>query len=82
MNPYQEVIDWLRSAEGSRWSENRMKEAAWHACMLLDDGSGAWSLISRTGDTLFVPLYMGGVLSVKEDSACGGASAECRFEIL
>lgn len=27
MNPYQEVIDWLESPEGTAWSENRIRTA-------------------------------------------------------
>ena len=69
MNPYQDVIDWLRSPEGSSWSEQRMRKAVMKAFDL--DGSGSmWNLNRMTGDTMDSPLYLGGVLSVKEDDEC------------
>lgn len=65
MNKFQDVIDWLRSPEGSRWSETRMREAVVHAQSADPDGEG-WHLNHPTGDTIFSPLYLSGVLSVKE----------------
>lgn len=66
MNPYQDVIDWLRSPEGSKWSEQRMVHAGYESAAL--DGSINWRLNTPSGVTLWeVPLYLGGVLSVKED---------------
>lgn len=65
MNPYQEVIDWLRSDEGSKWSEMRMREARKFAAYSLV-GPGGWNLTQITGDCVGTPLYLGGVLSVKE----------------
>lgn len=66
VNPYQEVIDWLRSDEGSSWSEHRMQEARVYADYSLV-GPGAWHLNQRTDDDTFSPLYLSGVLSVKDD---------------
>lgn len=66
MNPYQDVIDWLRSDQGSAWSETRMMQAAVYAARHLG-GAMAWHLnrSSQLGTTY--PLYLAGVLSVKED---------------
>ena len=70
MNPYQDVIDWLRSPEGERWSETRMHDAA---CTGAADSfllaPSGWHLNRRDGSTTDSPLYLGGVLSVKEDEA-------------
>jgi hypothetical protein len=65
VNPYQDVIDWLRSPEGSGWSERRMQEAAYNAA--LQPGALSWHL--NRSDRLIgqYPLYMAGVLSVKDD---------------
>lgn len=73
MNPYQDVIDWLRSPEGSRWSEMRMKNAIVQANVTFRSLAGGWHLNRPTGDTIETPLYLAGVLSVKEQSEC-----ECR----
>ena len=62
-NPYQDVIDWLRSPEGENWSEQRMRKAR--------------TLTTRIGPSRELatltaygvrggPLFLGGVLSVKD----------------
>lgn len=57
-NPYQGVIDWLRSAEGCRWSEERLARASVNDNTLIDY-SGATNTPS--------PLWLAGVFSIKED---------------
>ena len=60
-NPYQAVIDWLRSPAGENWSEMRMTRARNNGSM--EDLSATLNDYGlKTG-----PLYLGGVLSVKED---------------
>lgn len=82
MNPYQPVIDWLRSKEGEAWSEARMQRATFYANSELVGDRGGWHLNHRTGDTIATPLYLGGVLSIKEDVSGDGTEASCRFEQL
>jgi hypothetical protein len=57
-NPYQDVIDWLRSPDGEFWSEQRLKTAA--------RSNGTYGhTINRYGAQGY--LWMGGVLCVKDD---------------
>lgn len=58
-NPYQEVIDWLQSPEGTSWSENRI----WQAKITAGD-TAAWVGTTSYGDRQV--MWMGGVMSVKE----------------
>lgn len=72
MNEFQDVIDWLRSPEGSRWSEMHMREAVVHAQAVDPCSSEGWNLNLTDGHTIDSPLYLAGVLSVKEqDYPCG-----------
>ncbi len=63
-NPYQDVIEWLRSEEGSKWSETRMQQAR-----LVSTSSRFSCYYSTLNDYGFRPgaFYLGGVLSIKED---------------
>lgn len=63
MNPYQDVIDWLRSPEGEKWSEQRMRTAAFSSPLPM--GCFHWNL--NTFGNWQGPVYMGGMFSVKED---------------
>jgi hypothetical protein len=59
-NPYQDVIDWLRSREGESWSETRI------ACARRSNGNYGHTLVqygAHSGE-----IWMGGVLSVKDDT--------------
>ena len=59
VNPYQDVIDWLRSPEGETWSEARIRQAA-----VVNGNSGhTCTRYGTRGD-----LWMGGMFSVKEDT--------------
>lgn len=59
MNPYQDIIDWLRSPDGERWSENRMSEGR----RISDAGPVDYARAFAEGET---PALIG-VFSVKED---------------
>lgn len=66
VNPYQDVIDWLRSPEGQRWSEDRIERARrmyGDGLLFPDDGLSA-TLVSYGGRNS--EIYLGGVLSVKD----------------
>lgn len=56
-NPYQEVIDWLRSPEGEHWSELRLLSANWHA--------GKPMTLTSYGSSHV--MIMGGMFCIKED---------------
>jgi hypothetical protein len=64
-NPFQTVIDWLRSDEGQQWSEDRMREARFG---YRTDGRNYYeaSIVSYSVATTET-VYLKGVLSVKED---------------
>lgn len=53
-NPYQDVIDWLRSPDGELWSEQRMTLARDRGFTLTDYGVGG-------------PLVWKGIMSFKAD---------------
>lgn len=55
-NPYQDVIDWLRSPAGENWSEQRMTDAR---------GGAAVTTLTSYGYT--VPFLWKGIMSVKTD---------------
>lgn len=57
-NPYQDVIDWLRTPEGERWSEERMRVAR------VMHSSGQLTLTAYGDKEL---LIWKGILSVKSD---------------
>jgi hypothetical protein len=57
-NPYQEVIDWLRSPEGERWSESRMQVAR------VTSGSAISNLNSYGCHEI---LMWKGIFSIKRD---------------
>lgn len=65
-NPYQDVINWLRSPEGEKWSEERMRTAAVALLNLSPAEIRFWNL-NRYGNWQG-PLFMGGMFSVKEDA--------------
>jgi hypothetical protein len=69
-NPYQEVIDWLRSPAGEKWSENRMADAkAKHS-------SGQLTLTSYGDKDL---LCWKGIFSLKRDiDPTHSATFQCR----
>lgn len=55
----REVIDWLRSPEGERWSEARIAEARQY------NGNFGHTL-NQYGTTGRPEIWLGGVLSVKD----------------
>ena len=60
-NPFQEIIDWLRSPEGEAWSEERMLLGA-----ALSSGSIEYpNLLNHYGNRTG-PVYLSGILSFKE----------------
>lgn len=60
MNPYQEIIDWLRSPAGERWSESRLRRARRAS---QSSTPTAYTLgWSGTG-----PVALPGVFNIKED---------------
>lgn len=63
-NPYQEVIDWLRSPEGSEWSEKRMRDAR-----TFENRAGEIVQLHTLNNYGYRvgPLFLAGVLSVKEN---------------
>lgn len=60
-NPYQEVIDWLRSPAGEKWSENRIAVAKARQCT-----SASQLTLTSYGDKEL--LCWKGILSVKRDN--------------
>ena len=56
-NPYQPVIDWLRSPEGEAWSEQRLAHDYWQPSV---------SDYQRTTYNVSGPAYLRGIFSVKE----------------
>jgi hypothetical protein len=64
VNPFQEIVNWLRSDEGQRWSEARLRKARFKYHI---DGTDIYESspvgYSATGG----PLFLRGVLCVKED---------------
>lgn len=57
-NPYQGVIDWLRSAEGCRWSEKRLARAR-------GEGEGV-GVVTYDYLNSSSPLWLGGMFSIKD----------------
>lgn len=70
INPYREIIEWLRSPDGESWSEQRMKEARFKYRI---NNQNYYDTSPVSYDTLVNysdqdgPVFLGGVLSVKED---------------
>ena len=62
VNPYQPVIDWLRTPEGERWSENRLHRAFRNE--ILSGGPG-WRPTFLHPD-LCGPVCLVGVFNIKE----------------
>lgn len=60
-NPYQDIINWLRSPAGEHWSETRIATAA------TDEGRPAPGMTRYANSSEW---WLGGVFSVKEDY-CG-----------
>ena len=57
-NPYQDVINWLRSPEGEQWSESRI----WAARL---ESGNAGHTCTRYG--MISVMWMGGMFSLKDD---------------
>jgi len=67
VNPYQDVIDWLQSPEGCKWSSQRLidgRHASGYSFTLINYGPGD-------------VLWMGGIMSVKEDRCPPGYCSFC-----
>jgi hypothetical protein len=55
-NPYQGIIDWLRSAEGCRWSEKRLARARGK-----NVGVVTYDYLNSSS-----PLWVSGMFSIKD----------------
>lgn len=63
-NPYQDVIDWLRSPEGERWSEERLMKGFHRAYRELGTGNGGPGLMSVVLPP-WGPVSLPGVFTIK-----------------
>jgi hypothetical protein len=59
-NPYQAVIDWLRSPEGEAWSEGRMRPVGVLGYVIQN------SVIRNSA--AMGPAYLKGVFNIKEQN--------------
>ncbi len=64
INPFHEIIEWLRSEEGEQWSEEQMKTARYRCT--LDNGTEIYEATLVNYGWEYGPVYLAGVLSIKE----------------
>ena len=74
-NPYQDVIDWLKSPEGEQWSEQRLEKARYIG--MLANGQPSFNSTLVTYSARVVAHYgfgLAGVFSIKEQPTAYGDS--------